>query len=53
MSDRNALARAILPAPSQASFEVPRERLKTVPFTEEELSGMRGGLSRGISVKAN
>ena len=56
MSDRKALAREIAartkprfieikPEPRRklASIEIPRERRSGVPFTEEELTAIRGG----------
>ena len=42
MSDRIALARAIAARTKPRFIEIPRE---TVPFTEEQLSEMRGGLT--------
>ena len=45
MSDRIALARAIAARTKPRFIEIPREKRKTVPFTEEQLSVMRGGLT--------
>ena len=46
MSDRIALARAIAARTKPRFIEIPRERGGgKVPFTEEQLSEMRGGLT--------
>ena len=46
MSDRIALARAIAARTKPRFIEIPRERGGgKVPFTEEQLSAMRGGLT--------
>jgi hypothetical protein len=45
MSDRIALARAIAARTKPRFIDIPREKRKTVPFTEEELVVMRGGLT--------
>ena len=46
MSDRIALARAIAARTKPRFIEIPRERGGgKVPFTEEKLSVMRGGLT--------
>jgi hypothetical protein len=42
MCDRIALARAIAARTKPRFIEIPRE---TVPFTEEQLTQMRGGLT--------
>jgi hypothetical protein len=34
-----------MPEPRPRLIEIPREKRKTVPFTEEELVAMRGGLT--------
>jgi hypothetical protein len=44
MSDRKALARAIAARTTPRFIEIPRERGGgKVPFTEEQLTTMRGG----------
>jgi hypothetical protein len=45
MSDRVALARAIAARTKPHFIEIPRERRSKVPFSEEQLSAMRGGLT--------
>ena len=46
MSDRIALARAIAARTKPRFIEIPRERGGgKVPFTEEQLTEMRGGLT--------
>ena len=45
MSDRIALARAIAARTKPRFIEIPREKRKTLPFTEEQLTQMRGGLT--------
>ena len=46
MSDRIALARAIAARTKPRFIEIPRERGDgKVPFTEEQLSEIRGGLT--------
>ena len=46
MSDRIALARAIAARTKPRFIEIPRERGGVkVPFTEEQLTAMRGGLT--------
>jgi hypothetical protein len=46
MSDRIALARAIAARSKPRFIEIPRERGGgKVPFTEEQLTEMRGGLT--------
>ena len=46
MSDRKALARAIAARTTPRFIEIPRERgVVRVPFTEEQLTAMRGGLT--------
>ena len=46
MSDRKALAREIAARTKPRFIEIPRERGGgRVPFTEEQLSVMRGGLT--------
>jgi hypothetical protein len=45
MSDRIALARAIAARTKPRFIEIPREKRKTVPFAEEQLTEMRGGLT--------
>jgi hypothetical protein len=46
MSDRKALARAIAARTQSRFIEIQRERGGgKVPFTEEQLSDMRGGLT--------
>ena len=48
MSDRKALARAIAARTKPRFIEIPRERGGgNVPFTEEQLTAMRGGLTAG------
>jgi hypothetical protein len=44
-SDRVALARAIAARTKPRCIEIPRQRRSKVPFTEEELSAIRGGLT--------
>ena len=45
MSDRVRLAREIA-APTKPRFiEIPREKRSGVPFTEEQLNDIRGGLT--------
>jgi hypothetical protein len=44
-AQRVALARAIAARTKPRFIEIPREKRKTVPFTEEKLSVMRGGLT--------
>jgi hypothetical protein len=55
MSDRVKLARAIAASTKPRFIEIPRERGGgKVPFiTEEQLTAMRGVLTRGISVEAD
>ena len=55
MSDRIALAREIAARTKPRFIEIPRERGGgKVPFTEEQLTAMRGGLNcRGLSVEAD
>ena len=55
MSDRIALARAIAARTKPRFIEIPRERGGgKVPFTEEQLSEMRGRADcRGISLEAD
>jgi hypothetical protein len=43
MNDRVALARAIAARTKPRLIEIKRERRSKVPFTEEELSAVRGG----------
>jgi hypothetical protein len=46
MSDRKALAREIAARTTPSFIEIPRERGGgKVPFTEEQLTAMRGGLT--------
>jgi hypothetical protein len=45
MSDRKALAREIAARTKPRFIEIPREKRKTVPFTEEQLTEMPGGLT--------
>jgi hypothetical protein len=45
MSDRVALARAIAARTKPRFIEIPRERRNKVPFTEEELTAKRGGMT--------
>ena len=45
MIDRIALARAIAARTKAGFIEIPREKRNTVPFTEEQLTQMRGGLT--------
>jgi hypothetical protein len=45
MSDRKALAREIAARTKPRFIEIPREKRKTIPFTDEELAAMRGGLT--------
>ena len=45
MIDRIALARAIAARTKPGFIEIPREKRNTVPFTEEQLTQMRGGLT--------
>jgi hypothetical protein len=45
MSDRLKLARAIAARTKPRFVGIPRERRSKVPFTEEELSKLRGGLT--------
>ena len=45
MSDRIALARAIAARTKPRFIEIPREGGGKVPFTEEQLTEMRGGLT--------
>ena len=45
MSDRIALAREIAARTKPRFIEIPREKRNTVPFTEEQLAQMRGGLT--------
>jgi hypothetical protein len=43
MCDRVALARAIAARTKPRFIEIKRERRSKMPFTEDELSAMRGG----------
>ena len=45
MSDRIKLAREIAARTKPRFIEIPRERRRSVPFTEEQLTAMRGGLT--------
>ena len=45
MSDRLKLAREIAARTKPRFIEIPREKRNVVPFTEEELAGMCGGLT--------
>jgi hypothetical protein len=46
MSDRKALAREIAARTTPRFIEIPRERKGVkVPYTEEQLTAMRGGLT--------
>jgi hypothetical protein len=45
MSDRLKLARAIAARTKQRFVEIKREKRSGVPFTEEQLAAMRGGLT--------
>jgi hypothetical protein len=45
MSDRKALARAIAARTKPRFIEIPRAKRSGVPFTEEELNSIRGGLT--------
>ena len=45
MSDRKAVAREIAARTRPRFIEIPREKRNIVPFTEEQLTVMRGGLT--------
>jgi hypothetical protein len=45
MTDRLALARAIAARTKPRFIEIPRERRSKVPFTEKQLTALRGGLT--------
>jgi hypothetical protein len=47
MNDRVALARAIAARTKPRFIEIPRERRRKLPFTEEQLSAIRGGMPAG------
>jgi hypothetical protein len=51
--DLKALAREIAARTPPRFVSIPRERRSKVPFTEEQLAAMRGGLRRGISLEDN
>jgi hypothetical protein len=45
MSDRVKLAREIAARTKPRFIEIPRERRKSITYTEEQLTAMRGGLT--------
>jgi hypothetical protein len=45
MSDRLKLAREIAARTKPRFIDIPREKRSGVPFTEEQLNAMRGGLT--------
>jgi hypothetical protein len=45
MSDRVKLARAIAARTEPRFIEIPREKRSGVPFTDEQLTAIRGGLT--------
>lgn len=45
MSDRAKLARAIAARTKPRFIEIPREKRSSVPFTDDELTAIRGGLT--------
>ena len=45
MSDRKAVARERAARTTPRFIEIPREKRKTVPFTKEQLTTIRGGLT--------
>jgi hypothetical protein len=46
MSDRVKLAREIAARTKPRFIEIPRERTKRIAYTEEQLTAMRGGLTK-------